>query len=299
VRNVPTDLQAHLDQSSTTTCRLLKISSQSGVVFGLTTLDVNVAYDDGTDDGEINYIATNGFDPTAIRADLGFAVDNAEGMALLSDAVPGVTAEMVDAGEFDDGTWVCYLVNFKDLTAGRHVELGSGDLGEIRMRHGIVWIPELLDTMVRLKQPIGEVFSRRCRAIYGLPATEANRHRGCGVDISGLWTTGEVQSVGAETDRTFTGDAQATLVTTIYPSIIQFLTGDNAGREYAVEDVDTLVFNLLETTAYPIQAGDTYRHRRDCGKLYEADCIGINSNGPNFKGEPHIPDGGEVASVAA
>lgn len=295
-RNVPAELQTHLNGASTTTCRLLKIISRTGVVFGLTTLDVDVAYDDGTDDGEVNYIATNGFDPTALSADLGFSIDNAEGMALLSDEVPGITAEMVDAGDFDDGKWVCYLVNFKDLTSGRHVELGSGDLGEIRTRHGMMWIPELLDLSVRLRQPIGEVYSRRCRATFGVPATAENRHRGCGVDADALWVAGEVQSVGAETNRVFTGDAVASPHS--FPGRVRFTTGNNAGREYATEGVSSMTITLSETTAYPIEEGDEYEIRPDCGKRYTQDCIGVWSNGPNFKGEPHIPDGEEVSSVA-
>lgn len=295
-RNVPAELQTHLDGASTTTCRLLKITSRTGVVFGLTTLDADVAYDDGTDDGEVNYIATNGFDPTAFSEDLGFSIDNAEGMALLSDEVPGITAEMVDAGDFDDGQWVCYLVNFKDLTSGRHVELGSGDLGEIRTRHGMMWIPELLDLSVRLRQPIGEVYSRRCRATFGVPATAENRHRGCGVDADALWVAGEVQSVGAETNRVFTGDAVASPHS--FPGRVRFITGNNAGRQYATEGVSSMTITLSETTAYPIEEGDEYEIRPDCGKRYTQDCIGVWDNGPNFKGEPHIPDGEEVSSVA-
>jgi uncharacterized phage protein (TIGR02218 family) len=294
-RAVPAELQAHLDGTATTTCRLLKITSRTGVVFGLTTLDVNVTYDDGTPDGPIDYIATNGFDPTAFLQDLGVSVDNAEGMALLSDEVPGITAEMVDAGDFDDGKWVCYLVNFKDLTPGRHIELGSGDLGEIRTRHGMMWIPELLDLSVRLRQPIGEVYSRRCRATFGVPATEENRHRGCGVDADALWVAGEVQSVGAETNRMFTGDAVASPHS--FPGRVRFTSGNNAGREYATESVDGMDIVLGETTAYPIEAGDEYEIRPDCGKRYIEDCIGVWSNGPNFKGEPHIPDGQEVAGI--
>lgn len=295
-RAVPVQLQTHLDGAGTTTCRLLKITSRTGVVFGLTTLDVDVAYDDGTGDGVVNYIATNGFDPTAFSEDVGFSIDNSEGMALISDEVPGITAEMIDAGDFDDGKWVCYLVNFKDLTAGRHIEIGGGDLGEIRTRYGMMWIPELLDLSVRLRQPIGEVYSRRCRATFGVPATEENRHRGCGVDADALWVAGEVQSVGAETNRVFTGDAVATPHS--FPGRVRFTSGNNSGREYATEGVSGMVITLSETTAYPIEVGDEYEVRPDCAKRYLQDCIGVWDNGPNFKGEPYIPDGEEVASTA-
>lgn len=284
---VPAALQAHLDETATTTCRLLKIKTKLGVVFGLTSLDQDVPYDDLSGDGEINYVAANGFDPSAMASDVELSVGNAEAFALLASEVPGVTEDMVNAGELDDATWTLYLVNFQDTSMG-HAILGAGDLGEVRMHQGMAWAPELLDYSARLKQPVGGVDSRTCRAIYG---TAANSQTGCGVDLTALWTAGTVMSIGAEADRVFTGSAAATLIAVTYPSRVQFLTGNNAGREFAVETVDALVFSLLETATYPIEVGETYRHRRDCGKLYVEDCITLNANGINFKGEPYIPVG--------
>lgn len=288
-RTVPAALQSHLDEAATTTCRLLKFTLTDGREFGLTTLDRDIEYDDGlsSTDGPLTYVATNGFDPSALQADLGFSVGNGEGYALLSDAVPGVTPEMINAGEFDDATWICYLVNFEALSDG-HVILDAGDVGEIRIRHNIVWMPELLSYVMRLKQPIGGVWSRTCRAVFG---TDADSQTGCGIDISSLWVAGTVTSVGSETDRTFTGSAVATLPEANYPARVQFLTGDNAGREYATEDLTGLTVSLIETTAYAIQVGDTFRMRKDCRKHYEDDCIGQWANGINFKGEPYIPVG--------
>lgn len=298
---VPANLQSHLDGAATTTCRLLKFKLKSGQVFGLTTLDIDIAYDDGSGDGEVNYIATNGFDPSALESDINFTVGNGESNALLSDPIPGITEEMVRAGELDDATWVCYLVNFKDVgdsPGNEHYILDAGDVGQVRIKYGILWMPELLSYIMRLKQPIGSVWNRKCRAIFGTPA---GSQTGCGISITSLWVNGTVQAVGGETDRTFTGNFVATLPRTNYPARVQFLTGDNAGHEFATEEVAGLVVSLIETTPYPIQNGDTYRMRQDCGKLYEDDCIGVWDNGPNFKGEPHIPvgDGAQGQTPAA
>jgi uncharacterized phage protein (TIGR02218 family) len=288
-REVPAALAAHLLQPDTTTCRLLKISLRNGVVYGITTLDRDVIYDDGSGDEEITYVATNGFDPSTIASDVGYGVDNSEGYALISNDIPGVTVEMVEAGDLDDGEWICYLVNYDDLTMG-HVVLDAGDLGEVKSRYGLVWIPELLSYAMRLRQPIGHVWSIQCRAEFGTPA---DSQTGCGVDLSSLWVSGEVVSVGAEINRTFTGDVVSTTspATALVPGRVQWLTGANAGKTFATEEVVGNVVSLLETTGYPIEVGDTYRIRPDCRKRFLEDCIGLYNNGPNFKGEPLIPVG--------
>jgi uncharacterized phage protein (TIGR02218 family) len=294
-RQVPPLLQAHLDQAATTTTRLLKITLRTGFTYGLSMLDADVVYDDGT--GSLVYTATNGFDASTFSSDLGFSVANAEAFALISDAVPGVTLEMVEAGEFDDAQWVCYLVNFRDLAQG-HVILDAGDLGEVRARFGMIWMPELLSYIMRLRQPVGSVWSRRCRAIFGSPA---DSQTGCGVDLAPLWVNGEVVSVGAETNRLFEGDevtADSPPGFVPMPGFVQFLTGANAGREFAVEEIDGEEVTLSEPTNYAIEIGDTYRIRPDCGKLYEQNCIGQWNNGPNFKGEPLIPVGDAVSAQA-
>lgn len=293
MKSVDSTLQDHLDGGQTTTCRLIKITSRNDVVFGLTTLDRDIDYDDG--DGVVTYVATQGFDPSAFRGDVGASVDNAEATGLLSGSVSGITLEMVDAGEFDDASWVCYLINYNDTTSGRHAILGGGDLGEVRTRYGLMWIPELLDLSVRLKQPVGVSTSRKCRATFGNPATEEFGQTGCGVDADSLWVAGEVLSVGAESNRTFTGDNGASPHS--FPGRVRFTTGSNVGRIFAVEAVDSaLTIELVETTPYPIEAGDLYEIRPDCGKRYVENCIGDWDNGPNFKGGPHMPDGSEVAA---
>ena len=297
--SVPPSLQAHLDQAATTTTRLLKIKSRTGVVFGLCQLDRDVTYDDGSGDGDITYVATKGFDPSVLSTDIGLGVGNAEVQALLSNAIPGITEEMIHAGELDDAEWVCYLVNFMDVSMG-HVVLDAGDVGEIVTRFGLLWIPELLSYVARLKQPIGSVDSITCRAIFGAPTsgdlTIAQLQVGCGVDIAGLWVYGEVVSVGLETNRNFVGDeVSASGPPVPFPGRVQFLTGNNAGREYATESVDQETVFLSETTAYPIEVGDTYRIRPDCRKRFKEDCIDTWNNGPNFKGEPHIPVGDDQA----
>lgn len=289
-RNVPAALQMHLDGVGTTTCRLLKITLRDGVTsFGFTTLDQDVVYDDG--DGEMTYTATNGFDPSALSTSADYQVANAETFMLISDDVsPGITEEDVQRGALNDAQWKLYLINFHDSPSQGHILLDAGDVGQVRTRFGLVWMPELLSRIVRLRQPLGSVDSRTCRAVFGSPA---DSQTGCGFDVSGLWENGEVTAVGAETDAMFTGDAAPSIVP--FPGRIEWLTGDNAGVESWVDLFDAGEVRLGEGTPFPIQIGDTYRIRPDCRKRFQEDCIDTWDNGINFKGEPYIPVGDTAA----
>jgi uncharacterized phage protein (TIGR02218 family) len=293
-RSMSVALASHLQQASTTTTKLLKITLPNGVIFGLSMLDKSIMYDDGSTDGEIEYVATTGFDLSTVSSESGYTVGNAEAQSLIAGDVDGVTVEMVEAGDLDNSSWACYLVNFEDLSMG-HLEIGRGDVGEVISKFGMIWLPELLDYIARLRQPIGNVWSITCRAEHGSPA---NSPTGCGVDVSATWVNGTVTAVGLEPDRDFTGTAVATGLEDGYPGRVQFLTGDNAGHEFATENVDGLVVTLLEFTPRPVSIGDTYRTRRACKKRYQEDCIDIYANGLNFKGEPNIPVGDALQTQA-
>lgn len=286
MRTIPPALLAHLQLPVTTTCRLLKITLKDGETsFGFATLDQAVVYDDG--DGEVEYSATDGFDPSALTSDVSYSVANGEGYALISADVDAVTLEQIERGALDDARWRCYLVNFRDLSMG-HVLLDAGDVGQVRTKFGMAWMPELLSYVVRLRQPIGSVDSRTCRAVFGSPA---DSQTGCGVNAAALWETGTVTAVGAETDRDFTGTVVSTSPINPFPGRVEWLTGDNAGAFLWTDGFDAGVVALGEPTKYPIQIGDTYRIRPDCRKRYNEDCIDTYANGPNFKGEPLIPVG--------
>ena len=291
MRLIPAALQEHLDSTTTTTCVLLRIELFDGQVFGLTSLDREIAYDDG--DGSVTYYAVTGFDASVFAADASFSVDNAESYALtgepvvLSDDIPTITVEMVEAGALDDASWKAYLVNYLDLTDG-HSLLDAGDLGEVRTRDGMVWISELLSYAMRLRQPVGHVWSRLCRATFGASADE---RYGCGVDAEALWVAGTVTAEAAESDRAFFGDVTTTSPIDPFPGRLRWLTGPNVGRLYSIESFDAGAVALNEPTSYPIETGHTYEIRPDCAKRYTEDCIGTWSNGINFRGEPLIPVG--------
>lgn len=288
MRQIPVALHSNLAEPVQYTTRCVRFRLKSGQVLGFAMWDTDITYDHGDGYGPTVYSASQGIDPSMIAADVNYSVANAEGRILTKTTLTGLTIEMVEAGALDDGEWDCFVLDWRSAITASALLLDAGDLGEVRTEDGLVIIPELLSYAMRLRQLIGTVWQRPCRAIFGSPA---GSQTGCGVNADALWVTGEVQSVGAETDRTFTGDIAAS-----YPGRLEFLTGQNVGRRYAVESVDGMSIALAETTPYPIEDGDTYRHRPDCTKL-KVGALGCDSysNWPNFKGEWTIPVGDAVA----
>lgn len=285
-RNIPTPTK--LLDASTTMTRLLKVMLKNGVTYGICMTNKDVTYDDQVT-GPLLYVAANSFDPSLFATDGAYSVDNAEGYALISNDIPGVTVEMVNAGALDDAQWVCYYVDYEDPVAGTAIILDEGDMGQVRTDHGMVWTPELLSYMMRLKQPVGGVFTCTCRAVFGTPAASQT---GCGVDATALWQNFTVSTVGAENDRTFTITGAAG---TFFPGRLQFYTGDNAGPTLSIEEVATgYVVTLAETTNYPVQVGDTGRIRIDCDKT-KTMCKDVHNNYPNMKAEDTIPVGDAAA----
>lgn len=287
-RTIPSLLASDLAQPVQHDTRCVRLRLKGGTVLGFTTWDREIEYDHGDGFGPTIYSASQGIDPSTFAADVNYSVANAEGRILVGTTLQGLTLEMVESGALDDGEWDCFALDWRNPAPGSAMLVDAGDLGEVRTERGLVIIPELLSYAMRLRQAIGAVFQRPGRCIFGTPAASQT---GCGVNAEVLWETGSVSSVGAESDRTFTGT-----VTGYFPGRVEFTSGPNAGRRYAVESVDGMTITLAETTPFAISATDGYRHRPDCTKLKDGP-LGCDSYGnwANFKGEWTIPSGDGVA----
>lgn len=284
-RRVSPDLLAHLQQAVTTTCRLLKITLRDGRSFGMTTLDRDVIYDG------VAYSAINGFDPSIIATDASLSVDNAEGRALVAE-VDGITDQMVLAGELDDAQWQMMLINWADLSMG-DLLIDFGDVGQVELDDGMIYIPELLSFKMRLRQLIGIFTSRTCRATFGTPP---NSHTGCGVDAEALFTAATV--TGVQADDPFRVFAAAGVQITSNTARVRFTSGKNSGsRLYQVEGFGSVTNTIVlsEPAPFIIQEGDLFEWRPDCDKQPNT-CKNLYDNFLNYKGESLIPVG-EGAAV--
>jgi hypothetical protein len=247
-RNIPAGIAAHLKRPATTVCGLLRLAPRrEGVaIFGLTSLDRDVVYDDGN--GEITYRAKRGYTPSDIDTKPDMSVDNGETSGLLAEyPADGVTAEGIARGDYDGARFVQYLVNYENLADG-HVILNSGTVGQVKKIDDLLVSMELRSLSQTLKQnSVIELTSITCRAAFG--------DERCKMPL--IWYDATVDTVGAESDRTFTlvdapgfdvppggtgSDGDAGEVTGV-----PFFTGDGA----------TLVAQLLDTAGAPVRSGFT------------------------------------------
>jgi uncharacterized phage protein (TIGR02218 family) len=306
VKTIPSILQTHKNLPATTLCVLFKLTLRDGTVLGFTNLDIAVTYNDG--DGAVVYDAATGFRASNFASTLSMSVDNAEAQTLVPQFESGqITNAMIAAGDLDYATWIAYRVNFNDLTSGRHEIVGSGTTGEVVNDDSLGATLELRAISQLAKQSVVELDSITCRARFGSQPIGTGggvveERFPCGKDISAAWVAGTVDSVGAESDRTFTSGDLAGAGDNFYvPGRCRWLTGANAGRMFEIEDFDddgtvTLAF----PTASTILAADTFEVLKDCNKVARDTAAGCKYHwgtdwGLHFRGEPDTPVGDEAA----
>lgn len=281
-RNVPTPLVDRFKVGGTTQCVLLQVRPVRMPVFGITSLDRDILYDDGTGVGDtsgmVTYRAKNGFTPSDQVAAMDLSVDNAEASSLLAQfTFDGMTVEAIERGEYDAAPFTMYLVDYENLGAG-HVILSAGTVGQVRRADtGAVTI-ELRSLLQQLKQrAMVELTSIACRATFGDDR--------CKMPLA--WVDAEVTAVGPEDDRTFVVDNMPDDF--VVPGIALWETGSAEGREYEIEDYDpdTGMLTLVFPTYLPIEIGDTLQIRRDCDKS-KAMCKGY-LNLLNMRAEADMP----------
>ena len=290
-RRINPALEAHLVGEVLTVCELLRLRLEDGRLFGVTSLDRDVFYDN------MWWRAYTGMDSSVIATDTNLSVDNSEASMLLRAMVQdGLTLDQVRSGVLDNGTYQFFIINYED-TAQAHM-LDAGDIGEVKVANEHSVTVELLSHAIRLKNSSGGVDSIRCRAVFG---TYANSQTGCGVNADVMWEDGTVTGIGDEQRRIF-ADSAVPLKAESHMYRVRFTSGRNRSpRLYQVEAYSLVsgTIALIEPARFDIEVGDTFQIRPDCNKLPD-DCRKY-FNFINYKGEPYIPvaDGLEGATPNA
>lgn len=311
-RYVHPSLLADIQRGATTLCLLLRIDPVNAGFdgYGVTETNRDMRYDAG--DGVRLYSAAIGFEATDLHTAGDLSVDNAEAKQLMPVYDIPVSEEAIAAGMYDYATFVVYLVNYEDLTPGRHVVLQEGTIGKVSVRDdGMSFVTELLGLSAKLKQEVCTKYTKTCRAIDGtmpigslLPGDQVKRDW-CGVDFSGYWKWSTVSDVGLENTLTFRidpddidGDWAAENF--FVPGRVLFTSGRNAGRtlEIMASTTDGHI-TLRHEAGFPIQVGDGVDFRRGCSFIARDEAKGCKAHAgaewiDHFKGYPDIPTENEA-----
>ncbi len=156
MRNVPSDLHAHLTGCATTLCWLWKITRRDGFTLGFTDHDQSLVIDG------LRYHANSGLTPSEVERRLGFAIDNGAVQGALTSEL--ISSEDIKNGHYGDALIECYRVNWADTS--QILKMSQGRLGAIRKR-GPAFEAEWTGQAARLERSVGRVFSKICDAEFG------------------------------------------------------------------------------------------------------------------------------------
>lgn len=274
------ELSAHYASGTTTLAQCWKCTRADGQIFGYTSLDQDIIFD------EVTYLASSGFTPSNIQSNANLSVSNLEVVGILDSE--NITEEDLTAGLWDGCAIEIFEVNFRDLTMGKRI-LGGGTIGNITSGRQS-FSAELRGLTQRVQQSIGELYSPTCRAELG----DAR----CGVNLSSYEVSGTITQV--DTNQKFYDSARTEASSWFARGKITFTSGENTGLSMEVKsfaDTASGVIKLQMPMPYPVQVGDTYTMLPGCMKRHIDDCKNKYNNIINFRGEPYVPGNDQMMQV--
>lgn len=309
-RNIPVQLQESLATGATTTTLLMRIDPINAESFGASLTNQSIEYDDGA--GLMEYSAYVGMQPQSLLFTNDLSIDNSEFQGLLPEYEFPISEEDIQAGVYDFARFTLYLVDYNDLTPGRHVIMDYGRLGQMRTLDGLSFWEELRGLSQELKQSICARDSLTCRARLGSQpigtgggAYEEREY--CGIDLTDYWESGVVTAQGAEAHYSFSTsaliqDSGSDIVDYYAPGMVRWTSGRNNGTEQEIESNTATTISLAFRSPFAIQAGDTFEYRRDCNKHPRDAEKGCPSHWGaqwvmHVRAEPDIPIGDAITNA--
>ncbi|WP_210880139.1 DUF2163 domain-containing protein [Roseovarius autotrophicus] len=284
MKTLSPDLQAHLDDATTTLAWCWRISRSDGVALGFTDHDRPLSFDGTAFEPE------SGFAASEIRAGSDLAVD-------AQDASGVLTSDRITESDILDGRWdnalvELWRVNWADT--GQRVLLRRGAVGQIR-RGRIAFVAEVRSLAHLLGQTVGRTFQAGCDAELG----DAR----CGIDLENAIYKGTGVVTEILRDRAFRASGLAGFDAGWFSAgTLTWTSGANAGRitEVLAHGLTATIatLTLLEAPVRAIAEGDSFITRAGCDKRI-ATCTGKFANTPNFRGFPHIPGQDAVLRYAS
>lgn len=270
MRDIPSDLAAHLEGGATTLCRCWSLIRRDGLVLGFTDHDRALSFEG------IAFAAATGLEAAEAAAELGFAIGGGDVTGALAAA--GLNETDLSHGLYDDARLRIWLVNWTE--PAQRVLLDEGFVGEVR-RGESGFTAEVRSVAKAFDEERGRLYLRSCSADLG----DAR----CGVALSAVAAVVaesdgrlaiSVTGLGSYADGHFTGGR------------LLFTAGANAGFASEVKrhglEGELAVFQLWQASPAPIRLGDAFTVMPGCDKSF-ATCRAKFGNGVNFRGFPHMP----------
>lgn len=275
-------LAAHLESGATTLCWCWRLTRNDGARLGFTDHDRDIAFDGTT------FEAAAGFSASDIRDAVGLSVDNMEVESALSSG--RLEEDDLAAGLYDAAGVEIYRVNWQ--APDQRVLIRAGSLGEVR-RAGQAFTAEVRGLAEQLQQPSGRLFQYTCDADLG--------DSRCGVDLTAYRLVGAI--LAARSGRELIVSGLGSYLTGWFSrGLVTFTAGANAGhafevKQYTASSDGTLTIELWQEPRHRPQVGDAFTVTAGCDKRFDT-CRSKFSNGPNFRGFPHMPGNDFVTAVA-
>ena len=212
MKTLSPDLQAHLDDGTTTLAWCWRISRADGVALGFTDHDRKLAFDGTAFEPE------SGFAASEIRAGSDLAVD-------AQDATGVLTSDRISETDILDGRWdnaavELWRVNWADTS--QRVLLRRGAVGQIR-RGRMAFVAEVRSLAHVLGQTVGRTFQATCDAALG----DAR----CGVNLEDPAFKGNGTVLDVLRDRAFTASGLGGFTSGWFTfGTVEWTNGTNAGR---------------------------------------------------------------------
>ncbi|MCG7392569.1 DUF2163 domain-containing protein [Microvirga sp. ACRRW] len=273
MRNIPSNLAAHMADGATNLCHCWKLIRRDGKSFGFTDHDRDLAF------GGTTFAARSGLEAAEATAELGFAVGGGEVSGALMSA--GLTEDDISSGLYDDASVETWLVNWSKVEERLLLDIGS--IGEIRRSDGS-FVAEVRGIMHRYDEERGRLYRATCAADLGDARCKMNLSSSTYSDTGTVTRTDGFLGIAASgigfADGWCTG------------GMLTWLTGSNVGVSVeikvhrAISGTDE--FDLWQRAPQAIKAGDTFRVTAGCDKTHGM-CRRKFKNAANFRGFPHMP----------
>lgn len=274
MKSLDPNLQAHLDEGTTTLAWCWRITRADGVTFGFSDHDRTLTFD------STDFEPESGLTASEVRSGSDLSVDaqDAEGV-LTSDRI--TETDILD-GRWDNAEVEVWRVNWTDT--GQRVLMRRGAIGQIR-RGRLAFVAEVRSLAHVLGQTVGRTFQAACDAELG----DAR----CKVDLEDPAFKGTGAVIDLLRDRAFTASGLAGFTSGWFTfGTLDWTSGANVGRRTEVLGHDltdgVAVLTLLEAPVRAIAESDGFTIRAGCDKRIET-CGTKFANTANFRGFPHIP----------